>query len=92
MNEDEEEDEEEKFQSTEDILYGEGEQLLSNMQKSENIVIEDTDDIEDTEQTEEQEDSESVRRLSAAKHLMCARCCASLALRCLSPACLRQPL
>lgn len=67
MNEDEEEDEEEKFESTEDILCGEGEQLLTDMEKSENVVFEDTDDIEDTEQTEEQEeDSESVRRPPSA--------------------------
>lgn len=46
-------------------MCGEGEQLLSNMEKSENIVIEDTDDTEEKEQTEEQEeDSESVRWLS----------------------------
>lgn len=55
-------------------MCGEGEQLLSNMEKSENIVIEDTDDTEEKEQTEEQEqeqeqeeDSESVRWLSSAK-------------------------
>ncbi|XP_071552669.1 voltage-dependent calcium channel type A subunit alpha-1 isoform X2 [Panulirus ornatus] len=71
-DEEEEDEEEEKYESTEDILCGERTQLLSNMEKYENKIIdtEETEDIEDTEQTEEIEEQESESKPSLFARLM----------------------